>query len=112
MAEWFRHEAHAHNNYKLRLLSERLQLRFWWLVECHTLRPLREWTVADLAWELRVNPSELEDDILDLIDAELLLSDKTPKGFDERHFATLDRAAYMRNWRKRNNKGGKPNEKS
>lgn len=83
---WFRCYCDLYRNRKLRNVSETFQLRYLWFLALHKEGKLVGAAVSDIAWELRIPEDEVEAALDALIDAKLLLSDRTPKGWSDRQY--------------------------
>jgi len=85
---WFRMYTDFYRNPKLRKLDTETQLLFVWLCCLHKEAKVRDKSLAAIAWMLHYegNISRFTEMLKSLIDAELLLNDYTPIGWDERQY--------------------------
>lgn len=85
---WFRCYCDLYRNRKLRNVSETFQLRYMWFLALHKEGKLVGAPISDIAWELRLTEQEVSDSLSALIEARLLLSDRTPKGWGDRQYVS------------------------
>ncbi|HPF34063.1 MAG TPA: hypothetical protein P5571_07225 [Candidatus Krumholzibacteria bacterium] len=78
---WFRTECDIISNPKLRLLTDTMQLRFFWCLALHAQGKLVGVPVERLAFALRLTSEDVTETLEALMAAELLLPDRTPKGW-------------------------------
>lgn len=110
---WFKLYDDLPDNLKLRRLKEDAQLFFVWYLCIFDRGDIDAGTNAnELAWLLRIDARRVERFIKELQEANLLLEDMTPKGWEERQGTaetSADKILRFREKQKKNGmKGGRP----
>jgi len=83
---WLRLYTDLYRNGKVRILPESLQIRFVWILCLHKEGKLVGRDLEQIAWDLRCDADETRKFLKDLQDADLLLPDFTPKGWQDRQY--------------------------
>ena len=98
---WVRLYCDVLENPKLRRLSESSQLFFFWCLLLHKRGHLAGKTETDIAYCLRLKVGTVKKRLQDLREANLILTDNTPKGWDECQYASDSGAERVRAFRER-----------